>query len=69
MTFLSRSAATPLPLCLEAIAPSAVRAQYATPPQFSSSANSRGRDPGGPTHEKAEDADITAAKPPSHHIA
>ena len=34
MTFLSRSAATPLPLCLEAIAPSAVRAQYATPSQF-----------------------------------
>ena len=33
MTFLSRSAATPVPLCLEAIAPSAVRAQYA-PPQF-----------------------------------
>jgi hypothetical protein len=33
MTFLSRSAAMPLLLCLEAIAPSAVRAQYASPPQ------------------------------------
>jgi len=73
MTFLSRSAAMPLLLCLVAIAPSAVRAQYASPPQVLVIREFPKPDAGGPSHEKTEAAYIAAAakagKSPSHHIA
>jgi hypothetical protein len=72
MTFLSRSASVPLLLCLVAIAPTVVRAQYASPPQVLVIREFAKPDSGGPNHEKALAAYIAGAKagrPPSHHIA
>jgi hypothetical protein len=72
MTFLARRAAMPLLLCFMAVAPCAVRAQYATPPQVLVIREFPKPDFRGPTKEKTEVAYIAAAKagkPPIHHIA
>jgi hypothetical protein len=72
MTFLARRAAMPLLLCLVAAAPSAVRAQFVSPPQVLVIREFPKPDLGGPAKEKTEAAYIAAAKagkPPIHHIA
>jgi hypothetical protein len=72
MTFLARRAAMPLLLCLVAAAPSAVRAQFVSPPQVLVIREFPKPDLSGPANEKAGAAYIAAAKagkPPIHHIA